>query len=248
MTSNVTQCWARLLASWPPGRVSRVSDEQKQSWLDPTQPQLNQPSIVSRGLKTPVAGWHCHPEDLGPSDRFWAMVFWKPVQNMSGQFKMCPNSSKFVRTPQNMAEQPKMCPEGSRCVQTAQNMSGQPKMCPDSSIYVQTVQNWSRQLKICLDSQKSVLKCIIYFCKRRLCTFLVGRKKWLCRFLVCRGRYLRIFHPEDFWLPPGRFKPLRFNNLCFTLLSLITLWKTVSNILTDNLKYSGFWKILVAIH
>ena len=31
---------------------------------------------VCRGLKTPVAGWHCHPEDLGPSGRFWATRLW----------------------------------------------------------------------------------------------------------------------------------------------------------------------------
>ena len=47
-----------------------------------------------RGLKTPVAGWHCHPEDLGPSGRFMAMVFWKPV------WKIGP---KYVRTVQNMS-------------------------------------------------------------------------------------------------------------------------------------------------
>ena len=28
----------------------------------------------NRGLKTPVAGWHGHPEDLGPSGRVMAMV------------------------------------------------------------------------------------------------------------------------------------------------------------------------------
>ena len=86
-------------------------------------------NLRSRGLKTLVAGWHCHPEDLGPSGRFWAMVFWKPV------WKIGPNSPKYVRTIQNKF-----------------------KISPDSSKFVQTAQNLSRQFKICLDCPKCVRK------------------------------------------------------------------------------------------
>ena len=51
-------------------------------------------------------------------------------------------------------------------------------MCPDSSKYVQTVQN------------------------------MVGRERWLRTFLVCRERDLRVFCPENIWVPPRRYKVL----------------------------------------
>ena len=108
-----------------------------------------------RGLKMPVAGWHCHPEDLGLSGRFMAMVFWKTV------WKIGPNSPKYVRTVQDVSGQLKLCPDSPKCdssefVQTAQNMSGQPKICPDSSRCVRTVQDVSDQFKMCPDGNSLV--------------------------------------------------------------------------------------------
>ena len=41
--------------------------------------------------------------------------------------------------------------------------------------------------------------------------FLVDRERWciICTFLVRRKRYLCIFHLEDIWVPPGRFRVFR---------------------------------------
>ena len=165
--------------------------------------------LSTRGLKTPVAGWHCHPEDLGLSGRFMAMVFWKPVwkigpkyvrtvQNMSGQFKMFPDSLRCFRTAQIMSGQPKMCPDRLKfCldsskyvrtaknvsgqvksfVQTTQNMSGQPKMCPDTSRCVRTVQDMSRQFKMCPDSSK-------YGRSRKMITHFLGMSRKTYAFFV----------------------------------------------------------------
>ena len=112
--------------------------------------------LLTRGLKTPVAGWHCHPEDLGPSGRFWVMIFWKPAR------KIRLNSQNYVRTVQNMSGQFKMCPYSSKFIHTAQNMSGEHM-------------------------------------------FFVDGERLLCIFLVRCERYLCVFHPEDFLVPPGRF-------------------------------------------
>ena len=113
--------------------------------------------LTARGLKTQVAGWHCHPEDLGPSGRFWVMIFWKPAR------KIRLNSQNYVWTVQNMSGQFKMCPYSSKFILTAQNMSGE---------YM----------------------------------FFVDGERLLCIFLVRCKRYLRVFHPEDFLVPPGRFR------------------------------------------
>ena len=78
-----------------------------------------------------------------------------------------------------LSRQLKICPDSPKCVRTLQDVSGQFKICPDSSTCVRTVQN------------------------------MVGRERWLRTFLVCRERDLRVFRPEDFWLPPGRYKVFR---------------------------------------
>ena len=69
-------------------------------------------------------------------------------QNMSGQPKMCPDSSRCVQTVQDMSRQLQMFLDSSKCVQTAQNVSGKFKMCPDNSNYPQRAQNVSRQLNL----------------------------------------------------------------------------------------------------
>ena len=68
-------------------------------------------------------------------------------------------------------------------VQTVQNMFGQFKMCPYSVKFVQTAQNMSGEHM-----------------------FFVDGERLLCIFLVRCKRYLRVFHPEDFLVPPGRFR------------------------------------------
>ena len=78
-----------------------------------------------------------------------------------------------------LSRQLKICPDSPKCVRTLQDVSGQFKICPDSSTCVRTVQN------------------------------MVGRERWLRTFLVCRERDLRVFRPEDFWVPPGRYKVFR---------------------------------------
>ena len=166
---------------------------------------------TGRGLKTPVAAWHCHPEDLGPSGRFMATVFWKPdwkigskyvrtVQDVSGELKFCLDSPicvrtgwYFVQTAQNTSVQTKMCPDGLKF------LSRQLKICPDSPKCVQTLQDVSGQFKICPDSSTCV----------RTVQNMVGRERWLRTFLVCRERDLRVFRPEDFWVPPGRYRVFR---------------------------------------
>ena len=114
-----------------------------------------------------------------------------------------------------------MCPDSSKFVQTAQNISGQSKMCLDSSLCVRKVQYMSGQVKICLNSSKYVyidrqtekicLEMHFIFFQEAFTYFLLGHKRRLRIFLICPERYLRVFHPEDFWVPPGRlriFRPL----------------------------------------
>ena len=122
------------------------------------------------------------------------------VQDVSGQLKLCPDSPKYVRrgwnfvqTAQNMPLQPKMCPDRLKF------LSRQLKICPDSPKCVQTLQDVSGQFKICPDSSTCV----------RTVQNMVGRERWLRTFLVCRERDLRVFRPEDFWVPPGRYKVFR---------------------------------------
>ena len=91
---------------------------------------------------------------------------------MSGQFKIGPDSSRYVWTAQNISEQPKMCPDR-----------------PDIIRYVQMIQNLSGQLKICLDSPKSALKCIIYICEKRLHPFS-GLREMITH---CLGMSRKIF-------------------------------------------------------
>ena len=58
-------------------------------------------------------------------------------KNVNGRVALPPG--RFGSIPkilgQNMSGQPKMCPDTSRCVRTVQDMSRQFNMCPDSSKY-----------------------------------------------------------------------------------------------------------------
>ena len=105
----------------------------------------------------------------------------RTVQDVSGQFKMFPDSSNYVRTAQNVSGQVKSF------VQTTQNMSGQPKMCPDTSRCVRTVQDMSRQFKMCPDSSK-------YGRSRKMITHFLGMSRKTYAFFV---RKIFGCHPED---------------------------------------------------
>ena len=96
-----------------------------------------------------------------------------------------------------------MCPDSQRCVRQAQIMSGQLKMHPDSSRYIRTVQN------------------------------MVGRERWLRTFLVCRERDLRVFCPEDFCVPPGRYTVFRLLLQCKNINYVHQKWKNIG-LLTKN--------------